>query len=206
MSPRRYRCTWDDIAWLDCDHMAGWGAFGAGRRETIDFDDDHLPKLAFTMDDDRAAFSATYQWREGGQRAAGDFVHARIHLKQRPCRFGGWRTYFICSCCGRTTLRLAVLPEGLRCGACGRVTWGSRRQRGADRLIRKANKVAVKLGCDSWMDAPSKRPLHMRVATFERLRAERAALVAEINRDIARKLSRKYGLFTAVAQLAKSGV
>jgi hypothetical protein len=204
MPPHRYRCTWDDIAWLDCDHMASWGAFEAGRRETIDFDDDDLPKLAFTMDDNGAAFSATYQWRQAGQRATGDYVHARVHLKRRPCRFGGWRTYFICPCCGRGTLRLAVLPEGLRCGTCGRVTWASRRQRRVDRLIRKANKISLKLGCDSWMDSPDKRPLHMRVAAFERLKAEQAALVAEINRDIARKLSRKHALFTALARLSKS--
>ena len=50
MAGRRYRCSWDDIAWLDADHMAGWGAFENGRRETIDFDDDNLPKLAFEID------------------------------------------------------------------------------------------------------------------------------------------------------------
>jgi hypothetical protein len=41
--------------------------------------------------------------------------------------------------------------------------------------------------------------------SFERLKAERAVLVAEINRDIAGKLSRKHGLVTALALLAKSG-
>ena len=58
----RYRCTWDDIAYLDADHMAGWGAFELGRRDTVDFDDDELPRLAFEMG--TGAFTAIYQWRE----------------------------------------------------------------------------------------------------------------------------------------------
>lgn len=40
MPAPRYRCTWDDIAYLDADHMAGWGAFEKGQRQTIDFDDE----------------------------------------------------------------------------------------------------------------------------------------------------------------------
>ena len=30
MARRRYRCSWDDIAWLDANYMAGWGAFDGG--------------------------------------------------------------------------------------------------------------------------------------------------------------------------------
>ena len=85
------------------------------------------------------------------------------------------------------------------------MTWASRRHQRIEGLIRKANKISLKLGCESWMDAPNKRPLYMRMAAFERLKAERAVLVAEINRDIARKLSRRHGLVTALALLAKSG-
>ena len=128
MPVRRYRYTWDSIAYLDADHMAGWGAFAPDRRETIDFDEADF-ELAFKMDSDGTAFSAVYQWRQMGEREAGDFIHVRVQLERRPCRFGGWRTYFRCPCCDRTVLRLAVLPEGLRSGRCGRITWGSRRER-----------------------------------------------------------------------------
>ena len=59
------------------------------------------------------------------------------------------------------------------------------------RLIRKANKIALKLGLGSWRDTPHERPPHMHLATFERLKTERAALVAQINQGITRKLALK---------------
>ena len=64
MARRRHRCSWDDIAWLDADHMARWGAFEDGRHETVDFDDDNLPKLAFEMEDERDVFTVFYQWKQ----------------------------------------------------------------------------------------------------------------------------------------------
>ena len=72
MARRRYRCSWDDIAWLDANYMAGWGAFDGGRRQTIDFDDDGLPKLAFEMEDDRDAFTVFYQWKQTSKADNGD--------------------------------------------------------------------------------------------------------------------------------------
>ena len=206
MPTRRYRCTWDDIAGLDADHMSGWGAFDPGRRETIDFDDDDLPKLAFEMETDRDEFSAVYYWRNKGEEGGGEFIRCRVALEKRRCRFGGWRRYFICPCCGGRVLRLAVLPEGLRCGSCGRVTWGSRRQRPLQRLIRKADKLSVRLGCDSWRDHQCERPLHMRTTTFERLVAERRSLVAEINRRIGARLARSSGLMGALGTMCKLGL
>src|SRR5262245_9936650 len=107
MTAVRYRCTWDALASLDCDHMASWGAFEAGRRATVDFEDGDLPKLALVTDPDGVAFSVTYQWRQIGQSQAGDFVHARVYLERRACRFGGTRAYFRCPDCDRTVLRLA---------------------------------------------------------------------------------------------------
>ena len=200
MPQRRYRCTWDQIAWLDSDHMAGWGAFQPGRRDTIDFDSDELPKLAFEMNDCGDEFSVAYQWRENFRSAEGEFIRTRIALDRRPCRFGGTRAYFICPCCRRHILRLAVLPEGLRCGQCGRVTWGSRREQPTHRLIRRANRTACKLGLDDWRECPTKRPPHMHQATFERLVVERQELVSAINQRLAVRLSRS-GLTGALANL-----
>lgn len=202
MPSARHRCTWDDIACLDADHIAGWGAFEPGCSTTVDFDDDDLPKLAFRMHDEGNAFSVDFQWQQYGQPAQGDFIHARIHLDRRPCRFGGTRAYFICPACGRRTLRLAVLPAGLRCGQCGRVTWGSRRERPTQRLLRRANKLAARLGCDSWDDQPTKPPAHMRLTTFERLSSEHISLANEINRRLAVRFERS-SLFRRMATLAR---
>lgn len=200
MPSPRYRCTWDDIAYLDADHMAGWGAFTEGCRETIDFDDDTLPRLAYEMGN--REFSAAYQWCSASRPAAGDFIRSRVFIDARPCRFGGTRSYFTCPTCARRTLRLAVLPEGLRCGNCGRVTWGSRREQPTHRLVRRANKIALRLGCDSWQEQPTTRPAHMRLTTYDRLIAERRKLVDAINLRLAVRLSRS-GLFQKLAYMAK---
>ena len=127
----------------------------------------------------------------------------RISLERRPCRFGGKRTYFICPCCLRRVSRLAVLPEGLRCGTCGRVTWGSRHEQPVYRLIRKANKIALGLGCGTWMEAPTQRPKHMHSTTFERLKTEHAYLVAAINRHIALRAARR-GLLGAASVMLRT--
>jgi hypothetical protein len=95
----------------------------------------------------------------------------------------------------------------LCCGACGRVTWKSRREQPLQRLIRRANKISLKLDCDSWMEQPITRPSHMRVEAFERLKADRAPLIAEINRRIGIRLARsRRGKFAAIAMLARLGV
>jgi hypothetical protein len=206
MPTRRYRYTWDEIGSLDCDYMAGWGAFEPNQRQTIDFDDDDLPVLAFRMDSAGDSFSVAYQLNRRDDKHDGEFVQTTIYLQRRPCRFGGTRVHFICPCCGRTKRRLAVLPEGLRCGRCGRVTWDSRREQPLHRLIRKANSRAIALGCNSWEEVPQRRPAHMRVERFERLRREHAKLVTDINRQIAIRLSKKPDLFHQMAMLVRLGI
>ena len=202
MPRTRYRCTWDDIACLDADHMAGWGAFDRGHSDTVDFDDDRHPVLAFEMAIDRDQFRVAYQWTDHRGDPQGEFIRSSISLERRPCRFGGKRVYFICPCCGGRVLRLAVLPEGLRCGTCGRVTWRSRREQPLARLIRKANKLGDRLGCEDWRSNPSKRPAHMRIETYVRLTAQRAAIVDEINRRIGWRLARK-GWLATIRQLSR---
>ena len=76
MPSPRYRCTWDDVAYLDADYMASWGAFTEGRRDTIDFDDDTLPRLAYEMG--KREFSAAYQWCSPSRPPSGDFIRSRV--------------------------------------------------------------------------------------------------------------------------------
>jgi hypothetical protein len=168
--------------------MASWGAFSAGARETVDFNDGKLPVLAFEMGFDES-FVTFYQWRSDGNETDSDFVRSRICLDRRPCRYGGSRVYFICPACLRRALRLAVLPEGLRCRTCGRVTWGCRREQPIQRLIRRANKLASRLGRDGWEKLPAKRPTYMRQVEFHRLTAKHAELVKRINMHVASKLA-----------------
>ena len=181
----------DYIAWLDCDYMASWGALVSGRRETIDFHDDDLPKLAFEMDDTEDKFSVYYTWpdRVGGLPQP---IRSTVRLDHRPCRFGGTRPYFVAPCCARRTLRLAVLEAGLYCRECGSVTWGSRREHKLDRLIRKGNKIAARLDCEAWHAEPTSRPKHMRREIYAALQAKRSEIAEQIYQRMADRLSRRH--------------
>lgn len=201
MPAARYRCTWDDIAALDCDHIASWGAFDPGRLETVDFDNDRLPRLAYAMAETGSHFRVSYVWPGAPDHAPP--IHARVELIRRPCRFGGTRAYFKCPICHRAVLRLAVLSQGLRCGRCGRVTWASRRERPAARAVRKAERIASKLGCARWYDPPTVRPRYMREATFSELMAKRATAVAAVQTHVARTM-RRSGLLATMATIAKA--
>lgn len=191
MPLRRHHYTWDDIPWLDADVMASWGAFEPGAAETLDFGDERKPNIAFAMELERLRFIATYVWPGSPPDAAP--IRSIVGLVQRPCRFGGSRAYFSCPSCHGRKLRLAVLPRGLMCGDCGMVTYASRRATPTQRLIRKADRIAWRMGLDSWEQPPT-RPPYMRVEMYQRLLQERETVVAEIHRRIARRLKRRgYG-------------
>lgn len=182
MAARRFRYTWDQINALSADYMARWGAFELGYETFVGFDDEHEAYfIQYAMGRERDAFTARYSACRVRTATRETQVDERVQIERRPCRFGGRRVYFRCPSCWGAKLRLAVLPEGLRCGRCGGVTWGSRREHAQQRMIRRANKLAAILECDDWNEHPAERPLHMRVAKFELLKAEKAALADQIN-------------------------
>jgi hypothetical protein len=186
MAAPRYRATWEQVSALDADHVASWGAF-AGYAGPITFDDTEPAKLHVEHDAERDTFAAFYVWK-GKEDEAGP-IRSTVRLERRRCRFGGTRAYFVCPGCARRTLRLAVLAGGLCCGTCGKITWGSRRETETRRLVRKANKVALRLGLDYFGDPP-KRPPHMRAGTYARIMTELEPLKAEINRRVAVRMAR----------------
>jgi ribosomal protein S27AE len=191
MAGRRYRYTWDQVNALSADYMARWGAFVHGCEATVGFDDeDEAYFINFTMNSDRDAFTARYAACRIRGTVRETKVSQEVTVERRPCRFGGHRLYFRCPSCWGATLRLAVLPEGLRCGRCGSITWGSRREHAPQRLIRRANKVAAKLHLYEWSDQPTERPLHMRTATFELLKVEKAMMAEMINDRLNRQFLR----------------
>ncbi|MEQ1819788.1 MAG: hypothetical protein ABL871_14390 [Terricaulis sp.] len=202
MATARYRATWDAIAYLDADHCASWDAFN-GYAGPVEFDGLTPSAIHCEHDPERDTFAAFYVW-PGKDDEAGP-IRSTVRLDRRPCRFGGTRPYFICPRCSRRTLRLAVLSGGLCCGTCGRITWGSRRETETRRLVRKANKVAVRLGLDYFGDHP-KRPPHMRAATYVRIMAELEPLKAEINRRVAVRLAHAKGPLGGLPALMRWGL
>lgn len=202
MAAPRYRATWEQVSALDADHIASWGAF-AGYVGPITFDDSEPAKLHVEHDTERDTFSAFYLWK--GQEDEAGPIRSTVRLDRRPCRFGGARAFFICPRCTRRTLRLAVMAGGLACGTCGRITWGSRRETETRRLVRKANKVARRLGLDYFGDSP-KRPPHMRATTYARIMAELEPLKAEINRRVAVRIARAKGTMGGWNALVRWGI
>lgn len=200
MTARSYRATWDDVATLDADHIASWGAL-AGYCGLIEFDGFEPAKIHAEHDADHDTLSAFYVWKGDADAP----IRSTVRLERRPCRFGGTRAYFRCPRCARATLRLAVLASGLQCGTCGRVTWKSRRQCETARLVRRANKLALRLGLDSCTDAP-KRPARMRLGTYARIRAELDPLMVEINRRVAMRMARARGPLGALPALFRWGL
>jgi hypothetical protein len=201
MAKRKYRASWDEVASLDCDHIAGWGALD-GYVGTVDFDDMTPAKIHIEHDRKQDAISACY-FSDNGKDA--EPVRSTVHLERRPCRFGGTRAFFVCPTCKRRTLRLAVLPQGLRCGTCGRITWASRRETETRRLIRKANKIALRMGMNYFADQP-KRPPHMRPETYARLLSELQPIKAEIERRVARRMATAKGPLGGLALIVRWGL
>ena len=194
MPIRRYIWTWDRIPSLYADTLAAHGAFQRGRLDNIDTGQHvHLvPKITFEMQRDADRFRVFYEWIWRGSHAP-TTVTSTVCLDRRAMRFGGTRVYFICpSGCGRRVLRLAVLPRGLCCGTCGEVTWGSRRQRPAQRLVHKANKLAAELGMKQWFEVPKEKPRYMRAVKFAALNEKHARVVAQLSGRVRSSYRRTY--------------
>lgn len=202
MAVRRYRATWDEVAELNADFIAGWGAFD-GYVGQIDYEGFTPAAIHVEHDAARDTFSAFYVWK--GELEASGPIRSTVRLERRPCRFGGTRAFFICPRYTRRTLRLAVLAGGLSCGTCGAITWGSRRETETRRLVRRANKLAQRLRLDHFADPP-KRPPHMRTATHARIMAKLEPLKAEIDRRVAVRMARAKGPIGAWGTLARWGV
>jgi hypothetical protein len=202
MAAPRYRATWEQVATLDADFIASWGAF-KGYVGQVGYEG--LAPDAIHVEHDAAhdTLSAFYVWPSKEDDCGP--IRSTVALERRPCRFGGTRAFFICPCCLRRTLRLAVLAVGLRCGRCGAITWGSRRETETRRLVRKANKLALRLGLD-YFGAPPKRPPYMRTATYARIMGELEPLTAEINRRVAVRMARSRGPLGAWGALARWGL
>jgi len=160
--------------------MSKRGVFQPGCEACIGFDTDEDLRIHYRMDREHDVFAARY----GACRIRGETLEVNVeqlvHIERRPCRLGGHRVHFRCPSCSRSTLRLAVLPEGLCCRSCGSITWGSRREQAPQRMIRRANKVASLLQAGEWNDAPTARPAYMRLAVYEALRTEQARLAEQI--------------------------
>lgn len=192
MARIKYRHVWEDLAYIDSDHMTGWGAF-KGYQGSVDFEGFEPATAEMEHDEARDVIRIFYV------TAKGELVRQTIALQRRRCTYDkpdavrGGRVYFTSPCCGRRVRKLALLACGMRCGPCGSITNRSKRKSGVQRLIHKADILAGRLDCPNWYTPPNERPKGMRRATFNRLADEHARLVEDAMRVIRPRLMRAAG-------------
>lgn len=116
---------------------------------------------------DAVTLTYCYKDREGDWRD----VNQRVAITRTPCHFGGSRPWFACPRC-RERVAILYLWNVPLCRKCARLVYLSQAEDAIDRSWRRSRKIAKRLGqdADAWM-AP-RRPKCMRLATFERLRAQ----------------------------------
>jgi hypothetical protein len=144
-------------------------------------------------------WSGAWQWTNNGERAAeinlraeADCVHfsyrvciagggwedveETIYIDRVPCRFGGFRPYFICPgvvngiACGRRVTRLYAAGQYFLCRHCYRLGHASQSESDWGRAVRRAGKIRQRLGGDPDIDAPfPKKPKGMWRRTYDRL-------------------------------------
>jgi hypothetical protein len=172
----------------------------------------------------KPGWSGIWQWTQGGERVAwiglraeerrlvltyrhrrggGEWedVEEPVRIVWQPCRFGGQRPYFVCpgvvngvACC-RRVIKLYGAGTYFVCRHCYRLAYMSQSEGPLDRLLRRANKIRMRLGGAPGMASRfPDRPKGMHRATYERLRREvfEAEMEADERMDavIARMIAR----------------
>ena len=102
-------------------------------------------------------------------------VEYPVRLDQTPCTYGGTRAWFLCPAvgCERRVAILYLSGRYFACRHCYRLAYASQQESQAQRAIRKAQKIRIKLGGSGSLDKPfPKKPKGMHWRTYERLQAE----------------------------------
>jgi len=97
-------------------------------------------------------------------------VSEHIFIDRTVCNYGGTRTWFSCPNCNARKAILYCASKRFLCRQCYGLNYSSQNEVHADRMIRKARKLRVKLGASIDLQRPiSERPHGMYRTTFERM-------------------------------------
>lgn len=103
-----------------------------------------------------------------------------IRLQTTPCHYGGVRYWFTCPAggCGKRVAILYLGDKRFACRKCYRLAYRCQREMKHDRMIRKAEKLKVKLQWQLGLyETDGEKPKGMHGKTFRRLQAEYDALI-----------------------------
>lgn len=118
------------------------------------------------------AVNLIYTMTDNGQACD---INDRVSLIQRPCHFGGERSWFRCPRCSRQVSTLYLRGGRFACRHCQRVAYSSQSEDMMARTLRKQRQIEATIGED-WQ-----RPSGMRQRTYERLLDQ--LVVCEQKRD-----------------------
>jgi hypothetical protein len=79
----------------------------------------------------------------GGTRS--ENVYEPVPIVRMPCRFGGFRPYFLCLACRRRVVTLFESGGYFKCRHCSRLAYASQREDAWHRSLRRAGKIHGKL-------------------------------------------------------------
>jgi hypothetical protein len=95
----------------------------------------------------------------------------RVYLDWMSCHLGGQRPFFRCPHCARRATKL--YGPRFRCLSCHDLVYPCQRDSAADRPMRKANRLRMKLGGKPGMANPiAEKPKWMRWPTYNQIVAE----------------------------------
>lgn len=89
-----------------------------------------------------------------------------IDIEWQPCRFGGFRPWFLCPDCGRRAAVLYLLHEQPKCVRCRRLAYPSQSLDEFDRSWRRTRKLEARIGCNNFMTEVPIKPKWMHWETF----------------------------------------
>ena len=178
------RLTIEGCRFLDANELSRKGCLNDGWSGYWLWQRNEETAAAVQLMASSGAITLEYQYSKG-QGTPGP-VTQRIGLVQRPGRYGGIRSYFVCpgalQVCGRHVVRLYGGGRLFLCRHCYGLRYSSQYEGDWYRSLRRANKVRLGLGGQPGLDRPfPARPRHMWRKTYERLQVK--ALEAEMRSD-----------------------
>ena len=160
--------TTEDYRSLDVRWLQREGLLREGLTRTISWSSrgEVTGRIEVRMANSELIFS--YSHRAHGEEWEG--LSYPVGVEWTPCDYGGQRAWFDCpaSGCGR---RVAILYSGriFACRHCYRLAYECQREASHYRLLRKAQKLSVRLGGHGFVLDGVWRPKGMHQRTFERL-------------------------------------
>ena len=125
--------------------------------------------IGFTVKTDRIILKYQHKFRDGEWVP----VKQEIKFNNTSCNYGGYRTWFLCTGCGRRVAVLYAAGKYFLCRLCNQLTYRSQRENKIDRLMRKSRKIRALLGASKNLIEPILfKPKNMHWDTFIRLKRE----------------------------------